>query len=686
MRYSTNQVRPVVSSGSVIDASVITIEEERAMVLTASAATTYEAADPASLGEVDRRSKAYVQWVQRSLNTVNGATLTVDGLNGPMTRAAVRSFQTRHGLTADGIVGPKTEAALIAAGATQPPQSGGGTSTGPYSSVSTRLPSPGEGYYSYKPGTNQYGLPETIQALQAVGTQWHRAHPSGPRIGIGDISLHGGGRMPGHASHQKGVDVDIRIVRNDGREEPANYKHSTYSRTLTQELVNLIRANGVLRVQYIFFNDPKVSGVQTWPNHDDHLHVRFLPPGSSKEREVDEALGEVNRKSAEYIRWVQSSLNKIQSAGLAVDGISGPLTRAAVRTFQTSRGLVVDGIVGPITEGALMAAGAAPPPGWVPPPLDPLTTTESLALAELAPDQQAMFLKLRLTIEGYTGVARREGDRGSRVLLTRGTYKVLPQLLPELIRLTEVTTLPSGWSLTGARPLLVGNVLFNLAFPETINQGGTDRLGGKPDPTCFSASTQMLLARRFPATYVRLTIELATTSKATFAGGDTIGPLTFTSTNLYRSLESVLLQTAFDRYFDTTARSGSYQPGDELKVHRQVFGSTRPPTTATWQSSAKMVAAFRKAFVTGGGTTRPFEIINLCVGAASPTCIGNHTVVLSRVQSGRVYFYNPWANEEERNMMWGAAQVTTSGNGERPAESSMTQSDFEGQLSTVFHN
>lgn len=658
------------------------------MVLTASAATTFEAADPAMLGEVDRSSNAYIRWIQSSLNQIMSAGLAVDGISGPMTRAAIRSFQSSRGLTADGIVGPITEAALIAAGASQPPQvgSGGGTTPGPNAAVTTRLPSPGQGYYSYKPGTNQYGTSATIRALQAVGTQWHRAHPSGPRIGIGDISLNGGGPMSGHASHQLGLDIDIRIVRNDGREEPCNYTLSTYSRSLTQELVNLIRANAVLRVQYIFFNDSRVTGVQPLSGHDDHLHVRFYPPGASSVRELEEALGEVNRKSAEYTRWVQSSLNQIQSAGLAVDGISGPLTRAAVRKFQTSKGLAVDGIVGPITEAALMAAGAPPPPGWVPPPLDPLTSTEALALAELTPDQHALFLQLRLTIESYTGVARREADRGSRVLLTRGTFKVLPQLLPELIRLTEVTTLPSGWSLTGARPLLVGNVLYNLAFPETINQGGTDRLGGSPDPTCFSASTQMLLARRFPVTYVRLTIQLATTSRATFAGGDSIGPLTFTSTNLYRSLESVLLQTAFDRYFKTTARSGSYQPGDELKVHRQVFGATRPPKTATWESSAKMIAAFRKAFVTSGGTTRPFEIINLCVGAATPSCIGNHTVVLSRVQGGRVFFYNPWANEEERNMMWGAAQVSISGHGEHPTESSMTQSDFEGQLTTVFHN
>lgn len=657
------------------------------MVLTVRAATTYEVGQPGLLGEVDRRSAAYTRWVQQSLNQIMNAGLAVDGISGPLTRAAIRSFQQSRKLAVDGIVGPITEAALVAAGAPKPPQTGGGTRPGPQPAVNARLPSPGQGYYSYKPGTNQYGLPETIRALQTIGAQWNRAHPSGPRIGIGDISLQGGGPMPGHASHQKGVDIDIRIVRNDGQEAPVTYQNSAYSRTLTQELVNIIRANGVLRVQYVFFNDPRVTGVQKWPHHDDHLHVRFYPPGGTREMELEELLGEVDRKSKEYIRWVQTSLNKLEGAGLVVDGISGPLTRAAVRNFQSKHGLAVDGIVGPITEGALVAAGADSPPGGAPAPLTPLTSAEQLALSQLSPDQQALFQTLRTTIGGYTGLPRQEADRGSRVLLQRGSYRVLPQLLPELVNLTRITTLPSGWSLATARPLLVGNVLYNLAFPETINQGGWDRLGGKPDPTCFSASTQMLLARRFPVTYVRLTIQLATTSRVTFAGGDTIGPLTFASTNLYRSLESVLLQTAFDTHFSTKARSGgSYTPGDELKVHRQVFGADRPPKFATWGSTASKTAAFRKAFVTNGGNTRPFEIVNLCVGSTSPSCVGNHTVVLSRVLNGRVYFYNPWANEEERNMMWGSAQVTTSGNGEHPGESSMTQADFEGQLTTVFHN
>jgi uncharacterized protein (TIGR02594 family) len=36
-----------------------------------------------------------------------------------------------------------------------------------------------------------------------------------------------------------------------------------------------------------------------------------------------------------------------------LDGINGPLTRAALRAFQGARGLEVDGIVGPITQAAL---------------------------------------------------------------------------------------------------------------------------------------------------------------------------------------------------------------------------------------------------------------------------------------------------------------------------------------------
>src|SRR5467141_1640957 len=72
---------------------------------------------------------------------------------------------------------------------------------------------------------------------------------------------------------------------------------------------------------------------------------------------------EINRSSRDYIKWVQSSLNRIIGARLVVDGISGAKTHAAVQTFQRQQGLTADGIVGPVTEGALIAAGAGQPPG-----------------------------------------------------------------------------------------------------------------------------------------------------------------------------------------------------------------------------------------------------------------------------------------------------------------------------------
>lgn len=44
----------------------------------------------------------------------DGSNLEIDGIFGPGTQSAVRSFQKRHNLTVDGIVGPQTWKALLA--------------------------------------------------------------------------------------------------------------------------------------------------------------------------------------------------------------------------------------------------------------------------------------------------------------------------------------------------------------------------------------------------------------------------------------------------------------------------------------------------------------------------------------------------------------------------------------------
>lgn len=51
--------------------------------------------------------------IQRALNAAGASPkLVEDGKTGPKTVAAIKSFQTAHGLTPDGIAGPKTKTAL----------------------------------------------------------------------------------------------------------------------------------------------------------------------------------------------------------------------------------------------------------------------------------------------------------------------------------------------------------------------------------------------------------------------------------------------------------------------------------------------------------------------------------------------------------------------------------------------
>ena len=54
--------------------------------------------------------------VQKNLNILGAKpALTTDGKLGPMSIAAIKSFQASHGLAADGVAGPKTKTAIYVA-------------------------------------------------------------------------------------------------------------------------------------------------------------------------------------------------------------------------------------------------------------------------------------------------------------------------------------------------------------------------------------------------------------------------------------------------------------------------------------------------------------------------------------------------------------------------------------------
>ena len=85
--------------------------------------------------------------------------------------------------------------------------------------------------------------------------------------------------------------------------------------------------------------------------HEEEFGYELLP-----EYEISMPSAGTSRKSRDYIKWVQQSLNQILGLALVVDGISGTKTKSAIRSFQARQGLTVDGIVGPNTEQAINRA------------------------------------------------------------------------------------------------------------------------------------------------------------------------------------------------------------------------------------------------------------------------------------------------------------------------------------------
>jgi penicillin-insensitive murein DD-endopeptidase len=122
---------------------------------------------------------------------------------------------------------------------------------------------------------NQYGHETTLNVIRDVGAKWAQTHPENP-FGVGDISLEHGGTMKGHPrGHKTGLEVDIRLMRSDGKLAGTDWRNAEYSQALTQDLVDAFKSHP--NVARIYFNDPKVTGTQYLSNHDNHLHVVIKP-------------------------------------------------------------------------------------------------------------------------------------------------------------------------------------------------------------------------------------------------------------------------------------------------------------------------------------------------------------------------------------------------------------------------
>jgi peptidoglycan hydrolase-like protein with peptidoglycan-binding domain len=306
-----------------------------------------------------------VQLLQKALGSIK-----VDGVFGPETEAAVRSFQASRGLTVDGVVGPLTSAALRS-------QSAGAAFI---ADVSSTLP-----------GTAS--LPVATSAAP-TSTQGATDAPAASTEGVTHLAsaTTGGAEAtaeiePAEAEAEaKTVALETQAQEKHAEETAAGAVKELQSALHvsadgdfgpeTEAAVRRLQARHGLTVDGIV-------GPETWglvgvsdketltpppsalpkpaPRHHHTATIAAtsnvgLTPGSGGTTEA--APQPETATGATAVEWLQRALK------LPVDGEFGPETEAAVRRLQARHGLPVDGVVGPATWaviGVQTAATLTPP-------------------------------------------------------------------------------------------------------------------------------------------------------------------------------------------------------------------------------------------------------------------------------------------------------------------------------------
>ncbi|HHU48103.1 MAG: SpoIID/LytB domain-containing protein [Caldicoprobacterales bacterium] len=225
-----------------------------------------------------------VKILQRRLNELGFNCGAVDGSFGSKTLSAVRAFQKSRGLEVDGVVGPKTRAALNSG---QPPVDEGSNN---------QLPDRG-------------GSTDKITVTLRKGSK-------GSQVKILQRRLN---------------ELGFNCGAVDG-----SFGSKTLSAVRAFQKSRGLEVDGVV--------GPKTRAA---------LNSGQLPDQGSSTDKITVTLRKGSKGS--QVKILQRRLNELGFNCGAVDGSFGSKTLSAVRAFQKSRGLAVDGVVGPKTRAALNA-------------------------------------------------------------------------------------------------------------------------------------------------------------------------------------------------------------------------------------------------------------------------------------------------------------------------------------------
>ena len=121
---------------------------------------------------------------------------------------------------------------------------------------------------------SHWGKPEVIAAILRIGEQW--AATKTTPISVGQISRRNGEVFPPHKSHRKGYQVDVRLMRKDGKNLPITIHDKQYDPDATRAMIQMIRSHA--KVKSILCNDQGLiaAGLTSWfANHENHAHINF---------------------------------------------------------------------------------------------------------------------------------------------------------------------------------------------------------------------------------------------------------------------------------------------------------------------------------------------------------------------------------------------------------------------------
>jgi hypothetical protein len=210
--------------------------------------------------------------LKKQLNAKRKAGLALTSMFDSATRTAVRTLQGHMGLSKTGVVDKTTWRNLV------------------WHYIRPQFSRPSLCNYNGGNAHADWGTASAIAHLEAAADLFRQR--AGGKVAVGDISHEHGGPITYHATHEDGLDIDVALIRLDGRQcrRPGiSYKSAKYDRADTRQLLRAVRDIFGSHLKLVYFNDPQLiaEGLsQRYPNHDDHIHIRVCEPAHAKTRYV----------------------------------------------------------------------------------------------------------------------------------------------------------------------------------------------------------------------------------------------------------------------------------------------------------------------------------------------------------------------------------------------------------------